>query len=170
MKCDKPHGCKPLQRCIDASKAQCANSMCSRTVSYGKHGSFTIQLKMHKTMRNQSRRNWKTLHCALQLQNNDNNMQWRAFIGMHTRVFEVVNDKKQTEWICEWWGGKLYGRGGIFKLTYQAGGALSILFRTEFSHQDLPSNTFTPIHCIHKSAVCEQRVKMATLWKSNKWK
>lgn len=166
MKCDKQHGHKPLQQCIDASKAQCANSMGSRTASCGKHGSFNIQLKMHKAMRNQSRWNWKTLNCALQLQNNDNNTQWRAFVGMHTRVFEVVKDKKQTEWICEWWVKSCSGRGGIFKLTYQAGGALGILFRTEFSH----SNTFTPIHCIHKDAVYEQRTKTATLWKSNKLK
>lgn len=103
MKCDKPHGCKPLQRCIDASKAQCANSMCSRTVSCGKHGSFTIQLKMHKTMRNQSRWNWKTLHCALQLQNNDNNMQWRAFIT-HKHAHQGVWSCKwqETNWVNMW--------------------------------------------------------------------
>lgn len=106
MKCVKAHSHKPSQQCIYASEAQCANSMCSRTASCGKHGSFTIQLKMHETMKNQSRWNWKTLNCAFQLQNNDNNNTQRQTLkGMHTRVLEVVKDKEKKRvkvWLVEW--------------------------------------------------------------------
>lgn len=116
-----------------------------------------LQLKMHETMKNQSRWNWKTLNCAFQLQNNDNNnTQWQTLKGMHTRVLEVVKDKgkKTSESVIG--GVESYsGRGGILKLTYRADCTLSLLFKTEFSHQCFPSNTFTPIHCIHKAAVCQ---------------
>lgn len=79
------------------------------------------------------------LNCVLQLQNNDNNMHWRAFLGMHIRVLEVVKDKKQTSESVSGGVESCSGRGGIFKLTYQAGGTLHILFTAEFSHQVLPS-------------------------------